>query len=530
VYGLTVDLLNIATIDGSKGLIQQTVEWSMDTTPPELLSFTDIRDGGFDDQHITGMELQFSEHVNGFSLAALELWRDTMRLPLSQLRFDLVGVGRHRLSQFRLLTYYDGNYTLKVNMAGVYDQAGIAGAGVVEYSWSVDRQPPPPVENLRISPDLGYSATDGITSTRTVALHMEVPDRGVAVKVYKNDFGTLTLLAAVSEVVPGALAVDLLLPSAGNIKLEVHCFDERDNFSVADLLIVVDESALGMTFGNVPQEAVADHPASVRLQFTDRVLASSLDLSRFALRWNGNPLGVAGLVVQQVSDSVFTVSGFEDAVGRKAGNYTLAVDLTGVEKYVSGRKGTYTATATWTIIRFNTAPVADAGDDFEMVAGEKYWLDGSGSYDPDNDLLSFEWFAPAGVLLDDPYSISPSFVAAGLEGGKSYTFLLVVSDGVLTGADEVTAYMQPETGTGDLATGGRMAVYPNPAKERFTVVVPDGNAKEVRLVDFAGKIIMHRNWTGEREETFRTEGITPGVYVVMVHTAEEMFTRRVVIL
>jgi large repetitive protein len=530
VYGLTVDLPSIATIDGSKGLIQQSVEWSMDTTPPELLSFTEIWDGGFDEQHLTGMEVLFSEKVNGFNLAALELWRDDMRLPLSQLRFDLAGVGKYRLSQFRLLTYYDGNYTLKVYMAGVYDQAGIAGQGVVEYSWSVDRQPPPPVENLRISPDLGYSATDGITSTRSMALHMEVPDRGTGVKVYKNDFGTLTLLAEVDEVVPGELAVDLLMPSAGNIQLEVHCFDERGNFSVAGLFIVVDETALGLTFGGVPEEAVADHPEAVSLLFSDRVLASTVEPGLFGLRWNGTPVDAGGLVVQQVSDSVFTVSGFADAVGRKAGDYTLSVDLTGVGKYVSGRKGTYTATATWTIIRFNTAPVADAGDDFEMVAGEKYWLDGTGSYDPDNDPLGFEWFAPEGILLDDPYSATPSFVAAGLEGGQSYTIMLVVSDGVLTASDEVTVYMQPETGTGEMVTGGRMAVYPNPAKERITVYVPDGNAKEVRLVDFAGKIIMHRNWTGEREETFRMEGITPGVYVVMVHTADEVFTRRVVIL
>ncbi|MCA1747578.1 MAG: T9SS type A sorting domain-containing protein, partial [Bacteroidales bacterium] len=457
VYGLTVDLPNIATLDGSKGLLQQAVEWSMDTTPPELLSFTESRNGGFDEQHITSMEVQFSEEVSGFNLAAVELWRDTVRLPLSQLRFDLVGVDRHRLSQFRLLTYYEGNYTLKVNMAGIYDQAGIAGAGVTEYSWSVDRQPPPPVTNLKISPDLGYSDTDGITSTRTVALHMQVPDRGKRVEVYKNDFGTLTLLAALSEVVPG-------------------------------------------------------------------------ELGRLALKWNGTPLAVDGLVVQQVSDSVFTVSGF-DGVAQKAGEYTLEVDLTGIEKYVSGRKGTYTAAATWTLVQFNVAPVADAGEGFEMVAGEKYWLDGSGSYDPDNDLLSYEWFAPEGIFLDDPYSVAPSFVAAGLEWGESYTFMLVVSDGVLTSSDEVTVYMQTETiGTGDQAIDGRMAVYPNPTKDFFTVYVPGGDVEEVRLVDFAGKIIMHRNWTWEREHTFRMDGIPPGVYVVTVHTADEVFKRRLIIL
>ena len=286
----------------------------------------------------------------------------------------------------------------------------------------------------------------------------------------------------------------------------------------------------GLTFGDVPEETVEHHPDSVRLLFTDGVLASSLDISRFAMMWNGTPLDVAGLVVQQVSDSVYTVSGFEDALGRTSGEYTLAVDLTGIEKYMSGRKGTYTASATWTLMRINSAPVADAGDDFDMVMGEKYWLDGSGSYDPDNDQLSYEWFAPEGISLDDPYNVAPSFVVTGLEAGEYYTFMLVVSDGVLTSTDEVTVYLQPETGTGRLAIDDRMAIYPNPAKDQFTVVVPEGEVEEVRLVDFAGKIIMHRNWTGEREQTFRMEGVAPGVYVVTVHTVDAVFMRRLIML
>jgi len=108
--------------------------------------------------------------------------------------------------------------------------------------------------------------------------------------------------------------------------------------------------------------------------------------------------------------------------------------------------------------------------------------------------------------------------------------MLVVSDGVFTGTDEVTAYKVPETGTCDLAVGSQMAIFLNPSKWYFTVFVPGGNAEEVQLVDFAGKIIMHRIWTGEREETFRMEGITPGVYVVVVHTADEVYQKRMIIL
>ncbi len=79
----------------------------------------------------------------------------------------------------------------------------------------------------------------------------------------------------------------------------------------------------------------------------------------------------------------------------------------------------------------NTAPVADAGPDQSVITGDTVYLDGTGSYDPDGDTLSWQWSlvqAPPGsqATLDQATSASPSFVA-DLDG--SYTVRLVVDDG-----------------------------------------------------------------------------------------------------
>ncbi|MGE5571000.1 MAG: PKD domain-containing protein [Rhodospirillales bacterium] len=75
----------------------------------------------------------------------------------------------------------------------------------------------------------------------------------------------------------------------------------------------------------------------------------------------------------------------------------------------------------------NGAPVADAGPDQIGVAAGTITLDGSGSFDPDGDTLTFQWTQIAGpsVTLSSPTSATTSFTA---EAGQSYAFRLTVKD------------------------------------------------------------------------------------------------------
>ncbi|MEJ2418386.1 MAG: DUF1566 domain-containing protein [Exilibacterium sp.] len=76
-------------------------------------------------------------------------------------------------------------------------------------------------------------------------------------------------------------------------------------------------------------------------------------------------------------------------------------------------------------------PVANAGDDFDVVLGQAASLDGSASSDPENDSLSFNWeitTRPAGSLtqLNNPTAVNPTFNPDQV--GK-YTIQLIVNDG-----------------------------------------------------------------------------------------------------
>ena len=115
-------------------------------------------------------------------------------------------------------------------------------------------------------------------------------------------------------------------------------------------------------------------------------------------------------------------------------NPSFVADLPGdfvIELVVTNSLGRTSPADRLVLSTLNAAPVADAGPDRSITRlGESVRLDGSRSYDPDGDQLTYSWTiagAPAGsqVAFDDPASATPSFVA-DLHG--DYIFTLVVSD------------------------------------------------------------------------------------------------------
>jgi hypothetical protein len=85
----------------------------------------------------------------------------------------------------------------------------------------------------------------------------------------------------------------------------------------------------------------------------------------------------------------------------------------------------------------NTAPIADAGPDQTVIAGQTVTLDGSASSDPDGDDLTYAWTLNGPGYTDEPLTgVGPMFCAAD---PGSFTASLVVNDGTVDSEpDEVT--------------------------------------------------------------------------------------------
>src|SRR5690606_10598153 len=88
-----------------------------------------------------------------------------------------------------------------------------------------------------------------------------------------------------------------------------------------------------------------------------------------------------------------------------------------------------------TVKNVNKKPVANAGADIVVNEGEMFTLDGSGSFDPDNDALTFYWDA-TGLSLPENDSVYISVTAPEVEEDITIPVVLVVSDGQLNSASD----------------------------------------------------------------------------------------------
>lgn len=98
-----------------------------------------------------------------------------------------------------------------------------------------------------------------------------------------------------------------------------------------------------------------------------------------------------------------------------------------------------------TVVNINNPPVADAGDDITAKLGNTAILDGSGSFDNENDAINYSWSQVAGngVTLGGSTTVNPSFVTIGT-AGDSFVFQLIVDDGKESSTPQATSPVPPE--------------------------------------------------------------------------------------
>ncbi len=98
------------------------------------------------------------------------------------------------------------------------------------------------------------------------------------------------------------------------------------------------------------------------------------------------------------------------------------------------------------VIAANAPPVADAGADQEVTAGDPVLLDGSGSTDPDGHITSYSWTQLSGttVPLDDAHQAIARFDAPDVKEQEILTFrLTVVDDDRAASEDDVDVTVTP---------------------------------------------------------------------------------------
>ncbi|WP_346857496.1 T9SS type A sorting domain-containing protein [uncultured Draconibacterium sp.] len=86
---------------------------------------------------------------------------------------------------------------------------------------------------------------------------------------------------------------------------------------------------------------------------------------------------------------------------------------------------------------FNYAPKSNAGTDQVLREGESGMLDGTGSFDLNEDDLSYVWYDLDSIGLKDFNVVKPTFSAPKVDSDKHFRLVLIVNDG--------SKYSEPDT-------------------------------------------------------------------------------------
>nr|MDA3814595.1 PKD domain-containing protein [Candidatus Cloacimonadota bacterium] len=190
------------------------------------------------------------------------------------------------------------------------------------------------------------------------------------------------------------------------------------------------------------------------------------------------------------------------------------------------------------VISDNLPPIADAGVDQYVDSGDIVQLDGSDSYDPEGEDLTYHWIVPEEIVLSDSTISDPTFIAPEVTGEVEYHILLIVYDGELNSEpDEVIITVNGNTIIDDPVIIPEFTElysnYPNPFNPTTTIKfnVQDNETATLIIFNLKGQIVENSNFTsGTHNFEWDAQKVSSGVYFYQLKSNSYSSTKKMILL
>ncbi len=445
-YNLVVDLPEILSKDGKEGQQEQIIKLYLDNKGPEIISFTKDFTGGVDMQHVNSIDILFNEEVRDFNTGMILLSRNGDPIYLNIAQLSNSDLRNWRVENLGIETYHEGEYKLSVDLSRLKDKLDNYGEGFAEISWVVDRSELDLISNLRISPDLGYSDSDGITIQDNLKIEFDLSEEIESLYIYQVDFGGEIFIQSENNLNVGFNSIDLATLVGGNSGLKLKYSGTNGGVGEATINFFIDTKELTGNWDFVNNSNFGVQISSLVFNLSDRILDLDDFINGLEITHNENVILSDLFDYQENGEKQIVISNI-DGISNAIGNYKFSLDMSSISKYSSGLKGTGRKTIQWWVNQENRAPIADAGNDFVVTDLGTYELDGTNSYDEDGDAITFEWTTESNLIIENSSSPIARIIVDETTPCGEYQFTLTVSDGASTDVANVVVTIDLPTKT-----------------------------------------------------------------------------------
>ena len=351
-YVLTVNAAAVLDNGATPGFGSASTTWSMITTAPTIQSVQQVGSTPRNNS-VRSLTVTFTRPIDQstFNYRNLVLSRNggpnlldanVVITPLSATTFQIANLSAAQSQS--------GTYSLVAQATNVVDLVGNPGSGSTNVTWQISLEPPASPTNLGIAPDLGISATDGLTSTNVITLSGTVSDTNLTVQIYDQTLSADLGLGAVNGT---NFTASLTFATAGTHRLRVTAIDQANNNSApAYYDLFVDLIAPSGTL--VPVGSTNYGPvSSIPVTFSKAINTNTLDASHFTVTFNGtNPFTPS---LTYVSSNQFLLGNIYTYT-TPLGTYQVTLDMTGVQD-LAGNQTTNQVSISWVNASTNQMPV-----------------------------------------------------------------------------------------------------------------------------------------------------------------------------